>query len=600
MTGSPRARSFALIVLMALLLCGVGYFALQQGQGGEPLPSGGGTPSETAEPESAATSETTSVEPSVSVDPAKTALVLRIRDAAGIPMEGVSVVLDRGGFEGGTTDGDGVAAFRGIPAGSYGVVVSFGASGESLASAQPLAVRLGEVNERLCVVRPRLASISGRVLDPKGAALPGRLIRWSPVAGDAYELPMLPRDVVREVTSDPEGGFVITGLAGGEYSLEIPAEGGFGSARRLAAAPSSGIVLALTRAQEVELSGHVVDSEGRDLEGVSVTTSSGGQVKTDRRGRYGVRVQVSRAPGVTLAVSATKAGYSGQHKTSAVPEDLGEDGIGMDFVLHKALDVTDFKGVVLGSNGEPVGGEAVLLSSLSRGVQLQTVTSEAGEFVFPGARHAKDYVVRVFPVRAYKDLAVERVEIGPEAGPLQVNLEPMGAANLNGTIVNAAGEPLPGFSLWIKSLDQMAGAVRATSDEEGRFRVEVPVGELLVETRAIPKATIRGLRIEAGQEFGAVFPIGSGDREVTGYVVLPNGSPVAGAKVVVTWRGGADGLVSTLFHESLSDPDGRFAVPGFGPGRGTVTATAVGVDSARGAFLIPEGGRSESVRLVLR
>ena len=128
----------------------------------------------------------------------------------------------------------------------------------------------------------------------------------------------------------------------------------------------------------------------------------------------------------------------------------------------------------------------------------------------------------------------------------------------------------------------MANSVTVTTDDAGGFRIDdMSAGKLLVETRALPRVTVRGITLQPGAEANVRVPTGLGDCSVTGTVLESAGSPVQGAKVYVSWTRREGGLQSHLYGESVTDAGGQYRLSGVGPGELTVFVSTPGRRSAR-------------------
>ena len=131
-----------------------------------------------------------------------------------------------------STDADGRWQLKGLPAGSYRVIVSKGGYVDiSYGQLRPfemgkvLELGDGQVMEKLDVVLPRAGVITGRVFDEFGEPITGARVspmRYRYASGQRRLLPMGPGD-----TTDDIGQFRLHGLSPGDYY--VSAQAGFGS-----------------------------------------------------------------------------------------------------------------------------------------------------------------------------------------------------------------------------------------------------------------------------------------------------------------------------------------------------------------------------------
>jgi hypothetical protein len=444
------------------------------------------------------------------------------------------------------------------------------------------------------------ARVSGRVMDAKGNPVEGVTAQCVALRPALDQLLLERVDSPPRARSDAQGRFEIAGLALGEYLIQTEPLAGYAQARQNITAPTEGLVLVLNEERTVIIKGLVRDQDGQVLSGVDVSAAAGGSTRTDEEGRYRLSLQINRAPGSSLALTARRPGYRERHKTMAVPLDMSAEEVEISFRLEASRDAGSLLGSLTDQHGNPVPGESIYLQSVTQGARLHVSAGADGKFQFDDLRFADDYVLSVYPAADYWDKSIEAIEILGPVHRLEVALEPVEEATLNAALVDPLGKAIPQFTVWVKNLKKQAGPRMVTSDNFGRFHAQVPAGELLIETRGLPKLTVRGLRVDPGEEITATIPIGLGERKVRGQVRLPDGAAVAGARVVVTWSQRGNGFQSSLFHEVLSDRAGNFELAGFGPGDCAISVSAVGVNSARQRFQISRDVDPEPLQIELR
>ena len=104
----------------------------------------------------------------------------------------------------------------------------------------------------------------------------------------------------------------------------------------------------------------------------------------------------------------------------------------------------------------------------------------------------------IYPRSGFEDFLRGPVVLGEDGLELDIELQALATAPLRGRMVDAAGAPVPGLTLWARSVKSLGGVVAVRGGADGRFEAEaVPVGELLFETRSQPRFAVRGLRHDA-------------------------------------------------------------------------------------------------------
>ncbi|MEM7235087.1 MAG: carboxypeptidase-like regulatory domain-containing protein, partial [Planctomycetota bacterium] len=312
-------------------------------------------------------------------------------------------------------------------------------------------------------------------------------------------------------------------------------------------------------------------------------------------------------PGSILAITASRPGFREQHKSAALSPDDGDTEVEISFSLDRLRKTADLHGRVASKDGEALPDQAIYLR---RGHQRHSATTNAdGSYEFKGLETATNYILSVFPSQDYRDVERSPLELVPGDNRLDIELNPIEYATLSARVVGIRaieqtlsgdkldGDPVPALTLQIRSRAARAQRVSVTTDEEGKFRSHVPVGDLIVETRALPRITVRGLKIETGQELSAELPVGIGDHTLDGEVRSTNGRALPGVRLVATWTEKTKHLRTSLHLETKSDATGSFKFERLSPGTYSIQATGVGLKTKRVEAKVDDESKPISIEM---
>ncbi len=531
-------------------------------------------------------------------------LLVAVDGADGLAAAGVEVTLVSGARRPSrTTDAEGVVVFGDLPAGAYTLLLD-SADLPQLGGDRAVTLSPGEEREIHVVLAPVDREISGRVLDARGEPVPDAEVTITSIGlepdalqPDAIRLLAASRD--SRTSTDESGRFRLSGLTDGEYRLEITAPEG-ASARHDVMAPSEGIDLVVHDEKSIVAAGRVTSS-GKPIAGAWILVSGQrGRARTGEAGDFRIELSLRGSPAEMVTFTARKEGYV-DAETSFRLADLGQrEDLAFEFELEPAGELAEVSGRLTDSTGTAVAGETVFLRSAETGLRYQGVSAADGSYriddVLTGV-----YRLWVYPRGGHRDEVIDTLDVRPGANRVDLVLEALGSGALSGTLVDADGDPVPRFTFTVRSTLSFASSVVGTTDDRGRFRLQsVPSGNLVLETRTIPRVRVHGIRLEDGGEATVRVPLGFGDRTLRGRVVSGAGRGVPGAHVSFTWSARADGLQSTLTHETVAGQDGRFEVEGLAPGSGLVNARARGFELARTGCTISATGPADTVELELR
>jgi hypothetical protein len=148
-------------------------------------------------------------------------------------------------------------------------------------------------------------------------------------------------------------------------------------------------------------------------------------------------------------------------------------------------------------------------------------------------------------------------------------------------MVDALGNPIPWFGLWLRSSGSAAALGRLDSDRNGYFQIDgLPEGELRLQTLIEPFLTVTGFRLSPGENELGELTLDWGDLAIAGQITDEGGDPVPGAEISVSWSLRYDSLYSRSSRRTTSAGDGSFLVSGLGPGVHALSVAAAGFEGA--------------------
>jgi hypothetical protein len=420
--------------------------------------------------------------------------------------------------------------------------------------------------------------------------------------------------------------------ADGRYSVALP---GFGEPRVRAAAvrhlpetlawtPSS-TLLALAPVQTRTATGRVVDLQGRPIPGANVllmllmpasspttlegiqalrdttlqaTTDSKGQFRLDRIGKGPFELQ-ARARGFLPT----------RVRQVPIPPGSGTADLGV-ISLQPGIAI---EGRVVDPEGNPVEGASVQatpssgFSSKDLPADAAAVTGGDGAFSLAGFRDSELLTLRVAR-RGFSTRTLSRLET-PFAQPLTVELTP--AARIAGTVLDESGNPVTAAKLILtedpqKDPKEAAGAARgrftaaAQVDSAGRFElVDLAPGRFRLSALAsgyLPEMR-GGLDLKEGIGIEGIDLVLRRGAVIEGRIQAPDGSPAAGARVMVLDQPAETDLGLAGRPETFADNEGHYELGGLSEGDRTVLAEHPGSRPARRQVQIQEGTTRVDLRL---
>ncbi|MBI4603540.1 MAG: carboxypeptidase regulatory-like domain-containing protein [Planctomycetes bacterium] len=526
-------------------------------------------------------------------------LQFELTDEAGRPPAGAAVTLLWGrASRRATCDAAGLAAFPGIAGGLYAYEVDVPGR-PRLASARQVDLGPGEARRIAVRVGTFDLSIAGRVLRRDGQPVPGITVEARKQLGEGSDGELVPADGSALAATSGEGGaYEIRGLDAADYRLTTRPADGLPPVERVYRAGARSADLVIGDALELSIHGLVTTRKGEPIARARVLPlgHASRQAETDEEGLYRIDIEVAEEHAVGVVV-ASKDGFR-EGRVNVRLEEARDGAVEADIVLDPLGPRGSVSGLIVDTDGDPVPGETAYFHSAALSARYQATSDADGRFALEDIQAGDDYRVWVYPRGGYKDYARSPVEVLEEGTELEIVLEPLGAGSLRGRMVDASGAPVPRFSLWVRSMKALGNAVPVTSDEAGGFEVEdVPEGELLFETRSLPRITVRGVRLEAGASAEAELVIDWGPHSLAGTVVDEGGRPVAGAAVSLHWARSTERSQSSSFRNAVTDASGRFVFSELGPGEHKVQVTTVPHAPGQETYDVGSGAPEPVIRL---
>ena len=187
------------------------------------------------------------------------------------------------------------------------------------------------------------------------------------------------------------------------------------------------------------------------------------------------------------------------------------------------------------------------------------------------------------PQSDYRDYTESGVKIAASGRELRIALTSLAEGAVRGQMVDLNGKPVPGFSLWLTSLQAMAhGSKQVEGDSEGRFEIAgIPTGHQQFATLAIPNIRVSGITVNDTSDPPLRLTLDVGEYMLEGQVRDSYSNAVAGAEVSLTWSYESNGIASHAARDTTTDSGGHFRFSQLGPGAHTLEVNASGYQQQR-------------------
>lgn len=526
-------------------------------------------------------------------------------DPDGTPLGGAEITLTRFGSESffladpdpsndikTLTGADGKFEFDGVPVfGDYALIATM----ESFTRTEvpSIIVQDGKVTEVPPIQLGTGVTIRGRVTDSGGNFVAGAKLVLSQSVFNVRVVDASTRDGAVEVASNEEGLFSFNNVAqGANYSMRVSAEG-YGSIIKLGipvlkdedtevdfvlevASLIAGMVLAADTGEPipgVTIEAYSVNNtEARSATSATTTESGDFEIADINPGPYQL---VARHP--RYKAEARTRVDSGEMDVSITLQPLPVvTGQVVDLSSGKA--VNNFEVQLRQSIANSQGLSSAVAGTRARfkdtGGQFEILVPKAGE-----------YMVEAI-ASGFAETNSEPFQVQPSTNMSGVIVRMTRGGAIIGKVLGEGGQPLQGAvietrdkewsdDLFWQSLGAQApgNATEATakSGADGSFRIAAltPANyQLVVRHRDYAVKYVKDLIVTEGQEFNAPSIQLAKGAVVSGMVLDPGGSPMAGAivKMYPTSAGGSQ-------HSASTDPQGGFSVKNIRAGSYKIHAT---------------------------
>ncbi|AKF84557.1 hypothetical protein MFUL124B02_00825 [Myxococcus fulvus 124B02] len=425
---------------------------------------------------------------------------------------------------------------------------------EHLYQDEPLTIRMS---------RPR--ALTGRVLSSGSPVKDVEVL----AAREDGALPLTLR-------TDPEGRFAFE-LDPGVYVLTAERAGRYALARvTVEKTPPPEVVMNLGEAFHVEGSVFGAAPHDEPVAGAVVTATSQLRPHRELKASTGAdgRYRLGPVEPGTWSFTVEARGYIDLPYGKEVELESGTGR--QDFTLERAASIS---GRVVDEAGRPLAGihlnleQVGLEDPVDYETQETALTDSDGAFVLDASAPG-DY--ELFP-QTYRFIT-ERLKMTAPARDVLVTLRAGGA--VEGTLSDARGLPLPGFTVYVAPLETEASGEILTAQgptSEGRFsRKGVPPGRYRIVAQEVTAGVDQGVSTEAEVRQGEVTTVElrlAEQRNLEGIVVDGAGTPLRGAFVrahslAPSPQGGVV-LVPTRHRHGPPNgvetgADGRFLIRGMG------------------------------------
>ncbi|WP_343249466.1 carboxypeptidase regulatory-like domain-containing protein [Diplocloster hominis] len=497
----------------------------------------------------------------------------KITDVNGQGLKGALVTLkDKSGHTQTvqtSTDAEGNYKFSNVPDGDYNITVKY-----VTGTGPEAAVITAEGELKVSDDGQTVTGSKDAQLQTGGAELTGtvRDVNHRPVE---EALVVVTDDTGKEMgrnTTDSSGNYTISNIPDGNYLITFEKDNGQISS----SAEIAGNGQTVTGTGEImlpvggaDVSGTIKDVNSRPVSGAQVTIKGAddkviGQDTTDADGKF----MIPNVPDGTYHMTIESGDET--RTQEVVIADYGQSVTG-DGELKLPLGGAGISGTVKDVNELPVAGAEVVIRDGSGKELGRDTTDSNGGYTIPNVPDGTHNITAEIGGKTETVQVTVADEGQAVTGDKNVQL-PTGGADINGSIQDVNGRPVPGAEVILK--DQNGKELgRDTTDEEGKYTISnVPDGIHKITIESGDKTKIKEVVVaDHGQTVNGEVQIKTGGAEVSGKVTDVNKQPMEGAEVVIrdgsgnelgrgTTDSNGDYVISNIpdgDHEVIIEKDGK-------------------------------------------
>ena len=457
----------------------------------------------------------------------------------------------------------------------------------------------------------RAASIAGKVVDEKGAAMAGARVRIERDGGMRGMMRRGPAAFLggQSALSGPDGAFRIRNLTAGRNLLLEAEKSGYTTGRRPGVNLKTGEAVAnvsLVLKKGIEARGKVVDAQGKPVANAEVrialrdpSQGMGGQIRVAIRGMASSeRPDATSGADGTFVVRGLEEGeYSatvsrdgyGRKVAQGLPVKAGAENVWPAITIPNGVAVAGF---VKDSAGRGIPGAQLFAIALGEGFRpAETTTDLEGRFRVDGLAPNSQIFLNV----SAEGYGGAQRSATPPAEDITIVLKTAGTVRgrvedgdtkqpvTDFTVSRAAGRGPGGGGIMINIANGRGTGDRSFQSQDGTFELpDIPPGKWTIRASAAGYRTGETSGVDVGEgetKEGLVITLRKGG-SLAGRVLDPaKGTGVPNA--TVSWRASGDGGGGPMAFmgrmgggntSTTTDADGRFRFDGLPTGRVTVTA----------------------------
>jgi putative cell wall-binding protein/nitrogen fixation protein FixH len=455
-------------------------------------------------------------------------ILVTVTDASGNPVSGVGIAV--GSATPVNSGADGRVRLTSLQPGVYDVTITPGGERLMVGSATRRVNVTASQAAVLDVVVVDKGAISGRVVDAAGEGIAGLMVT---AAGQT-------------ATSDTSGGYTITGLNPGPYTVtlsELPSGlvAAGPTARRVNLAAGSSATADFMVARIGAMTGSVRDTGGRSVSNATVTLdkacSAGGSTSTttDAFGRY--RFQNCTVLDTYTVTLTVPGGFVADGVVARLVNLASGSSATADFTVSQTGRIG---GRVLDTTGVGVAGVQVSLNGAA-----PQETDLDGRFAFTG-QTADTYTVTLGALPAgYAPGSVDRLSVVvASGGAATADFTVIRTGGITGRVVDLGGLGVAGVAVSLiggaSTTTSLDGTYQILNQPSGRYTVSITTPNSYVAVGAASRVVL----VTSGQGARADFRLAELGA-VEGRIVDETGAGLAGVEVTIdgtTVRTAPDGV----------------------------------------------------------